>query len=607
MSVFTYEALNFDPINCEIRLLDILPGKGRIKCRVWHTSISARLRCEALSYCWGNSSDKVRIQLNGNGFLVTKNLHTALLRLRQPNQQRTLWIDAIYINQTDDEEKSRQVPLMRRIYQSCDRVLIWLGEQDEGTKLAYSFLELLAPWGRERKAAGVEARRYMELDEKLLERRMSAAHQRRYWGAIYSLFSRPWFQRVWVIQELAVCREAIMMCGTYSINWDEVEEAHYISERLFAESLERLISEHDHWKKQELEDLVHVVVRNLGAMATNPRDKVFALAGIALPGESSIDIDYTLDVDRIFETVTASCLKTRTDLDILSFAQGCRNDSSAVTPSWVLDSNYSIADDPMPVFSFAWGPALMEDGKVFRATLDSRSTITFKEDEKLLAVSGIVLDIITGVGSLMTNTQAGLPQLSWKYWSGLIDDFMCFSNWRDLCHVKDKTQDQEEYLHTNETMREAFWKTCCAVMPSLGEDETQIRLEFDYLDDFIATFRRFGTFRKKHIRTMYHPLLFAKLVKQALSNTQGTNLLAWSGRTDAATCRRMFKTKTGLIGLAPRFLQRGDSVALVKGAKVPLAIRPSGSRWRLVGECYVHGKMQGEAFDGNECGELWLE
>ena len=128
MSVFTYEALSSDPVNPEIRFLDILPGKGHIKCRVWHASLSANLGYEALSYCWGKSTNKVHIQLNEKEFLVTKNLHSALLRLRKQKEQRTLWIDAICINQADDEEKNRQVPLMRRIYQSCERVLIWIGE-----------------------------------------------------------------------------------------------------------------------------------------------------------------------------------------------------------------------------------------------------------------------------------------------------------------------------------------------------------------------------------------------------------------------------------------------------------------------------------------------
>jgi hypothetical protein len=58
--------------------------------------------------------------------------------------------------------------------------------------------------------------------------------------------------------------------------------------------------------------------------------------------------------------------------------------------------------------------------------------------------------------------------------------------------------------------------------------------------------------------------------------------------------RGFFVTKRGYLTLAPRYTKPGDLVCLIFGAEVPFVLRPDGLRYRLVGECYVHGMMDGE-------------
>jgi hypothetical protein len=50
----------------------------------------------------------------------------------------------------------------------------------------------------------------------------------------------------------------------------------------------------------------------------------------------------------------------------------------------------------------------------------------------------------------------------------------------------------------------------------------------------------------------------------------------------------------------------GDRIALFKGGMVPLIIREEGTRWRLIGDCYIHGMMKGEAFQEDECIMMWF-
>ncbi|KAF1981417.1 hypothetical protein K402DRAFT_235334 [Aulographum hederae CBS 113979] len=70
--------------------------------------------------------------------------------------------------------------------------------------------------------------------------------------------------------------------------------------------------------------------------------------------------------------------------------------------------------------------------------------------------------------------------------------------------------------------------------------------------------------------------------------------------------RRIMRTHKGYLGLAPEGSQTGDKVALVKGSRIPLILRPKGEYWELVGAAYVHGVMHGEAFDEANCEVLWI-
>lgn len=91
---------------------------------------------EALSYVWGDSFTTKTIFLNNALFHVTENLYIALQYLRLPNKSRTLWSDAICIDQRNITERNHQVAVIGEIYKNCSRVIAWLGETDDGTDVA---------------------------------------------------------------------------------------------------------------------------------------------------------------------------------------------------------------------------------------------------------------------------------------------------------------------------------------------------------------------------------------------------------------------------------------------------------------------------------------
>ena len=283
----------------QIRLLNLEPGSGVIRCSVRTESLvrSTYHSYEALSYCWGQPSDsKVKILVDDFIFFVTPSLHAALLRLRS-DEPRTLWIDAICIDQSNLREKSTQIPLMRDIYSSCWRVVIWLGEHDALTASALEGIEFMASraqnreqfnyydWRKVRRAQDAEgAGRYLPLNG-VTEILTSAA-------ALTSFFSRPWFTRVWVIQELTLSARAVAICGKYQIDWDLIVKADEVSKTNFEHDLSTL-RRFRTWPETMSYDILNRMIMAWHKEATNPRDKIYGLLGLEeVPsGKGMIDVD----------------------------------------------------------------------------------------------------------------------------------------------------------------------------------------------------------------------------------------------------------------------------------------------------------------------------
>src|SRR5687768_9455999 len=95
----------------DIRVLTLHPGtwKDPIRCSLHTVRLEDNPRYEALSYAWGDADDCRPVMVDARVVQVTANLETALRRLRHPDRDRALWVDALCINQQDNDEKSHQV------------------------------------------------------------------------------------------------------------------------------------------------------------------------------------------------------------------------------------------------------------------------------------------------------------------------------------------------------------------------------------------------------------------------------------------------------------------------------------------------------------------
>jgi hypothetical protein len=141
-SVEEWKRYQYEPLpgNDNIRLLSLLPGESNedIHCSLSVSFLSEELQqpsCEyeALSHTWGSNERSHRVLIDGLDFPVTANLSTALREIRLRSQVRTLWVDAICINQDDISERYNQVQKMAHIFRSSKNVLYWPGEGGNGT------------------------------------------------------------------------------------------------------------------------------------------------------------------------------------------------------------------------------------------------------------------------------------------------------------------------------------------------------------------------------------------------------------------------------------------------------------------------------------------
>ena len=132
----------------EFRLVTLAAGSfsAPLSCSLQIFPLGDSIPYEALSYAWGSVELSENIQIDDGEIAITKELGKALRHLRRTDQPRTLWIDAICINQDDISERNSQVAVMTEVYRSAQRVVVWLGEEDESSDVALAFLKEMATY-----------------------------------------------------------------------------------------------------------------------------------------------------------------------------------------------------------------------------------------------------------------------------------------------------------------------------------------------------------------------------------------------------------------------------------------------------------------------------
>ena len=217
----------------EIRLVTILPGGPSSSLRILiETTLLDKRMYEGLSYAWGSVESPARIQVGASGnrtITVTRNVAGALPYLRYKDRPRVFWIDAICVNQQDLSERSQQVQRMAEIYGCAKRVVVWLGPSQDDSSYAMKILDdlsskVIVDWVQHKMKATTQNGSGNDWSDptKVLPYGDKEAL------AIYHLFKRSWFKKLWIWQEIwSECGAIVLLYGFNAMDWDSFRTAVY--------------------------------------------------------------------------------------------------------------------------------------------------------------------------------------------------------------------------------------------------------------------------------------------------------------------------------------------------------------------------------------------
>ncbi|KAK5698874.1 hypothetical protein LTR97_006523 [Elasticomyces elasticus] len=622
----------------------------------------------ALSYVWGSPATSSHIMLDNALFLVGINLYDALLHLRRCERIRQgfkVWVDAICINQSDVLERGQQVTRMRDIYASAWQVVIWLGSpESKDGDAAFTAMHWIAERSRQPNPLKDFYRERVKIDARplfIIWADYRSPLRKTVYNSLFSLLKRPYWQRMWILQEVAMARDdAPVLYGDRCLPWRDLHDAAVListDEQRFGRDIvgsarpripvrwsfeiarDRLVEERD-WASERMWDMLRKLMLLQRSQASRPeeesvsstlqplllardakvteeRDRVYGILGMrSVADKVSIMPDYLLSLSTIYQDFSMQLLLADVNiLRLISHGAGIVYDSwniedvppaargyPFVTP--VLGMFLKTVRNPqrkllvgvdcthdLPSWTICWtckpAPIVQLRG-TYQAGRTTAAAVPLFEG-RCLTVQGRIIDKIVSLSSFhASETNTRYPQ--------------------------SMPNQQRNAYGDREGAREALWRTLVAnttvdggAAPSdycflldarlWSQGVAGLYANGFSLDEFMTRNKRLELCGQE----LRH-LIFAPSRSQWWQNTErfynpstqqlemlswGMNVLAW---------RRLVGTQKGRIGLAPGAARLGDCIAVIAGCSVPMVLRQKRDGWKIVGECYVHGVMDGKVF-----------
>ena len=533
---------------------------------------------------------------------VTRNLFKALRRLRQAVGVRTIWIDALCINQNDNVEKASQVARMAEIYQSCSKVWIFLSDYEtepngpRDTRTVEETNDLI--WYSERPQFPLDSgygafatvfdfakSKNRHLDEipifksenipsgRQLRIVSSTAFQAL--NALVETMNVDWWRRIWVLQEAVLSPIAMVVLGSIHMPFEVFAiaatclEIHskccgelLVSEPGLKQLVEKFIIAvmQIGWTRLYRKDradgyspqIHHLLWQYRSHKSTDPRDMIFALLSFITDKDDLAELapDYTISKKEVYKRAVLCSVRSSKKLYIL---QGRRNPSiKSDMPSWIYD--WSV---PMKPFEWHLERQRLRNSD-YLTSGEEGPYFSCNRDE--LSLKGIFVDLVVSIGSEMDGSRK-----------------LQVSKWRKILRLPN--EEKKSYIGGEEDLESAFWRTVTR----------------DYTWTSTKTFQRIQD-RNGHV------IAGLEWLECTLNRTIFTsptrdfeNLIG-----NLSVGQQFFLTETGYMGMGNP--EPGDQVFVLKGGDVPFILRSGvekGSEYySIVGDCYVHGIMDGEVARG---------
>ena len=545
---------------------------------------------EALSYTWGENVGHY-IDCDGRSLFIRENLYSALRRLRQERTARLLWVDAVCINQSNIAERNQQICLMGSIYQNAVRVLVWLGESSADSAEAFKLLSQINALENSSDAIDLTTPlKAQDLVNKGLPEPPCPS-----WTALDALYWREWFTRVWIIQEIAMAKEAIVICGKDQDSWKTFEAgAKFILQHslvgLTDVDPKRTIKLSEFRRSQEgtRNQLLHLLMRARDSYAKDDRDKIYAILSLAPEDNIALKPDYSKSADEIYTLLAVCFIEKNRNFDVLSAIECRKYSLKSKLPTWVPD---------WEVHPIAWSFVSMANFPSMQASGGSQSVVSFSSDNKVLSATGMVVDTLLHVGEIFWEhvplsgsamrgrSRLGEP-LSRKYGQRLRDYALRtrWGQWEMIAH-------KIKQYPTGEDVSTAYIRTLIADNELAADSSPET-----YLQYYTAWLRYWTALSRENDK----PSQSSPPPRSQEDAIRATKFLELHHR--AAYGRCFFTSKRGYMGLGPQLSGYGYVIVVLLGGKTPYILRKDGkAHYRFVGECFVHGLMDGEALacDGN--------
>ncbi|EXJ62483.1 hypothetical protein A1O7_02920 [Cladophialophora yegresii CBS 114405] len=584
-----------------IRILSLEPGAvneplvGTLESAI----LDSECRYDATSYCVGPTDTPHQILLRKQdksyALPITSSLLGMLRRFRSLTETRRLWIDAVCIDQTDDQEKADQIMLMRNIYTLTRRVLIYLGEPDETTASATELMDRIYRAVRET-PADLELRPL----EWQIHNRIPLVTEPWGWEPLKDFFCRPWFVRKWTIQECVLPPSTTFHCGVWEVEWDFMN---VVNAAIYGKGL--AVLDHTNYSKVDLQtqlqqglaqfhavanfrnaftttgrryQLMHTIYHFQASRATDLRDHLFALLGLASDADSP-----TLRPTYGEATVLDNCLRyawfflaRKNNLEVLYRAgvQGHKLLAPSWVPNWYgkqMDFGFEYAQGPWDPLR---RPAFYNIGRGTQVEIEPVPDPTILR--KTPRLKGVVIDQVR----LLANRHLDISpdQVQDK-------DFLLAQKRR---HVEecDAIVSTLSTYPTGEALETALWKTLiCGVTLDIQRAPEEPyaaaylawrkcqRHEFSDRQDMLSLQQRQQPFREAH------------------DAFNGDKILG--------------STAAGYMGMFNKSTRADDIVVAFFGGEFPFVLRPRQSLgedpdlgdFELIGQCYIHGLLEDGQFD----------
>lgn len=578
----------------------------------------------ALSYTWGQEAATHEVFINGRPCLVRPNLFYALRRMRRPGSQLRIWVDSLCIDQLNLKERSAQVLQMSKIFSNAESVHIWLGQGDSASDSAMRVIPKIADGTYPFKGVWTQ-------DPDLI--------------SLENLMHRPWFRRAWVVQEYAVSRKSKVFCGDEEVEMKAFDDAirkvrkaldivrkpdnnrHITTEfqgplKGFRNSpatrLLNAIEQVFSWsvtgaqreRTKTLEQLVYLC--NFSDMS-DKRDAVYSLLSLSTDWdeanggntENAIEPNYAQpEIDTFANFMQVSSNKSLS-LDMivrpwappLDMTDGVSyspfpslSDPQSPFPSWI------CCRDTLPFGC----PSLSERHRLHSTPLVS----TGGESSRYNACDGKPPKVtFERMGEFLVMKARGVKLGEVKKRSPRMADAIISKQALDILACKD--------AYSHHPLPDNLWR-CLIADRGLSTK----RAPAEYRDAFTLAWRR-SWCRQDPQRTSSETWLdvpdrwsdapdeidVTKLLEDISLPPQTLEYLRIVRNT--VWNRRVFKAALDdgsvRIGLIPKQAEVGDQICILWGCSVPVVLRANdddkyGQSWTLIGEAFVHGLMNGEAF-----------